>query len=85
MGFQYGNPDVLLGKGEIVMFNFFNPYMMPQMNGFNLIGQLQQFIQNFHGDPQQQVQQLINSGRINQAQYDQAVQATNQFMNMFRR
>lgn len=38
------------------------------------------FRQNFRGDPRQQVQQLLNSGRITQAQYDAAVQQANQLM-----
>lgn len=40
----------------------------------NLISQFQQFRQQFRGDPRQQVQQLLNSGKITQAQYNQAVQ-----------
>lgn len=38
------------------------------------------FRQNFRGDPRQQVQQLLNSGRVTQAQYDAAVQQANQLM-----
>ena len=43
----------------------------------NLAGMLQQFEQfksTFQGNPRQQVQELLNSGKITQAQYDQAVQ-----------
>lgn len=32
--------------------------------------------------PQQQVQELLNSGRITQQQYDAAVQAANQIRNI---
>lgn len=39
-----------------------------------IVQQFLQFKQSFRGDPQQQVQQLLNSGRISQTQYDQAVQ-----------
>ena len=39
-----------------------------------IVQQFLQFKQSFRGDPQQQVQQLLNSGRISQSQYDQAVQ-----------
>ena len=42
-----------------------------------LIQQFQQFKQQFSGDPKAQVQQLLNSGKISQAQYDQAVQMAN--------
>lgn len=44
-------------------------------------GMLQQFIQfrkNFTGDPKQMVQQMINSGRISQAQVNQLAQQANQ-------
>ena len=40
----------------------------------NIIQQFNQFKNNFRGDPKAQVQQLLNSGRISQAQYDKAVQ-----------
>lgn len=55
-------------------------------NGFgkigNLIQQFQQFRQNFQGDPRQQVQQLLNSGKVTQEQYNQAVQMANAFQKM---
>ena len=50
--------------------------MNPIMQRFN------QFRQMFRGDPKQQVQQMLNSGRITQAQYNQAVQTANQMMKM---
>lgn len=48
---------------------------MPQ-NG--LLQRFQQFQQMFRGDPRQQVQQLLNSGKVSQAQYNQAVQMAQQ-------
>lgn len=51
----------------------------------NLTGMLQQFNQfrqTFRGDPKQQVQQLLNSGQISQAQYNQAVQMAKALQNM---
>lgn len=39
----------------------------------NLLQRFQQFRNAFRGDPKQQVQQMLNSGKISQAQYDQAV------------
>lgn len=54
--------------------------MMGQQNG--LIQQLQNFQQTFRGDPQQTVQQMLNSGRISQQQYNQAVQTAQQIMRM---
>ena len=46
--------------------------------GQNIVQRFQQFRQMFSGDPRQQVQQLLNSGRISQAQYNQAVQMAQQ-------
>lgn len=54
--------------------------MNPQSN--NIIQRFQQFKNNFKGDPQQQVQQLLNSGRVSQQQYDQAVKMANQLRQM---
>ena len=45
----------------------------------------QQFQKQFQGDPKEQVQQLLNSGRATQQQYDAAVQMANQLMSMFKR
>ncbi len=44
-----------------------------------MIQQFQQFRNNFKGDPRQQIQQMLNSGQISQAQYNQAVQMAQQF------
>lgn len=46
--------------------------MSRQQNNF--LQQFQQFKNNFHGDPKQQIQQLLNSGKITQNQYNAAVQ-----------
>lgn len=48
-----------------------------------MLQRFQQFRQNFKGDPQQQVQQLLNSGRVSQQQYNQAVQMAQQFQRLF--
>ena len=40
----------------------------------NLFQRFQQFRQMFRGDPRQQVQNLLNSGKVSQAQYNNAVQ-----------
>jgi len=52
----------------------------PQMNG--LMQRFQQFKQAFTGDPKQRVQDLLNSGRISQQQYNQAVQMAQQLQKM---
>lgn len=48
----------------------------------NIIQRFMQFKKTFNGDPQQQVQQLLNSGRISQAQYDNAVKMAQQLQQM---
>ena len=47
-----------------------------------MIQQFMQFRQNFQGDPKAQIQQMLNSGRITQAQYNQAVQMAQQLQAM---
>ena len=48
----------------------------------NLIQRFQQFQRMFKGNPQEQVQQLLNSGRVTQDQYNKAVQMANQLQRM---
>ena len=50
-----------------------------------LLKQLMQFSNSFRGDARQQVQQLLNSGKISQSQYDQAYQMASQIQKMFGR
>lgn len=60
-----------------------NP-LFNQFNGQNnnIIQQFNQFRSNFKGDPKEQVQQLLNSGRITQTQYDQAVRMAQNLQKM---
>jgi hypothetical protein len=53
-----------------------------QMNNNGFMARFSQFKQMFKGDPQQQVQQLLNSGRISQEQYNAAVQKANTLAKM---
>ena len=53
-----------------------------QMQTNPLMQRFQQFRQAFRGDPQQQVQQLLNSGKVSQAQYNQAVNLAQQMVRM---
>lgn len=48
----------------------------------SLINQFNQFRNAFRGDARQQVQQMLNSGRISQEQYNQAVQKANALARM---
>ena len=55
----------------------------PSGNPFGQIMQrFQQFQRMFHGDPQQQVQALLNSGKVSQEQYNRAVQMANQMQKL---
>ena len=53
-----------------------------QMGNGNILQRFQQFRQMFQGDPRTQVQQLLNSGRVSQEQYNQAVQMAQQMQRM---
>lgn len=48
----------------------------------NLLQRLQQFKNSLRGDPQEEVQKLLNSGKITQQQYNQAVQQANALQKM---
>ena len=56
--------------------------MMQKTQPNGIMQRFQQFQQMFRGDPKQQVQQLLNSGRVNQQQYNQAVQMAQQLQRM---
>lgn len=58
-----------------------NP-LFNQIQQPNLLQQIQQFAKTLQGDPRQQVQQMLNSGRITQAQYNDAVQKAQQLQRM---
>lgn len=52
-------------------------------NPMNMIMQrFQQFRQMFRGDANQQIQQMMNSGKVNQGMYNQAMQMAQQFNKM---
>lgn len=63
-----------------------NPLYQMMMNkqpqGNDILSRFRQFQQNFRGNPRQQVEELLRSGRISQTQYDDAVRKANQFRNM---
>jgi len=60
------------------LYNMMNPN--PSNQG-NFIQRFIQFKQNFNGDAQQQIQQALNSGKITQQQYNNAVRQAQQIMN----
>lgn len=47
-----------------------------------ILGRFRAFQSQFKGDPRQTIQQMLNSGRITQAQYNDAVQKANTLMQM---
>lgn len=59
-----------------------NPLYNSMNNQQNIIQKFNEFRKNFTGNPQQQVQQLLNSGKVSQAQYNQAVQMANNLRKM---
>lgn len=48
----------------------------------NIVKQFNQFRNSFKGDARSQIQQMLNSGKITQQQYDQAVQKANALARM---
>lgn len=58
--------------------------MINMNNPQQLLQQFQQFRNTFKGDPRAQIQQMLNSGKITQAQYNQAVQLARQMQKILR-
>ena len=54
------------------------------LNGGNnmtdIVNQINQFKNTFKGDPRQQVESLVKSGQMSQAQFNQYAQTANQIM-----
>ena len=49
-----------------------------------MLSQLKSFMQTFRGDPRQQVQELLNSGKVTQEQYNAAVRQANELAQYFK-
>ena len=58
-----------------------NPFSQIQ----NIMQRFQQFQQTFRGNPTQQIQAMMQSGKVSQGQYNQAVQMAQQFQRMMGR
>ena len=54
------------------------PARQPQ----NIVSEFMNFRNNFQGDPKAQVMNMLTSGRVSQAEYNQAVQQANQLYSM---
>jgi hypothetical protein len=60
-----------------------NPLFQQYGNQSNMLQQFMQFKQTFNGDPKQTVQQLLNSGKMSQSQFNQLAQQASQLQKMF--
>ena len=52
--------------------------------GDNIMRQFMEFKKTFSGNPQQMIQQMLNSGRISQSQLNQYAQQANQLYNQLK-
>ena len=57
---------------------------LPTNNVMPLLQRFNQFRNSFRGNPQEQVQALLNSGRVSQADYNRAVQMAQQMQGMLK-
>lgn len=64
------------------LFNDFQPQQTNQMNNF--LTQFNQFKSIFTGNPEQQVRQLLSSGRMSQEQFNQFAQTANQLQKLIK-
>lgn len=64
------------------LFNDFKPQQTNQMNNF--LAQFNQFKSTFAGNPEQQVRQLLSSGRMSQEQFNQFAQTANQLQKLIK-
>ena len=60
------------------------PAFGPLANMQNMVNQFQQFKLQFQGDPRQQVQELLNSGKMSQDQFNQLSNMASQFQNFLK-
>ena len=64
---------------------FYNRFNGGNAGGpMNLIQRFKEFKANFQGDPQQQVQNLLNSGQMTQEQFNNLSNMATQFKEMFK-
>ena len=50
----------------------------------NFMSKFQQFRNSFNGDPRQMIQNMLNSGKITQAQYNNAVQMAQRLQSLLK-
>lgn len=66
------------------MSSLFNDFHQPTNNMANLLSQFNQFRSTFSGNPEQQVKQLLQSGRMSQEQFNQLAQTANQLRQLLK-
>ena len=67
------------------MSSLFNDFNSGQPNNMtNLLSQFNQFRSTFSGNPEQQVKQLLQSGRMSQEQFNQLAQTANQLRQLLK-
>ena len=64
------------------LYNDFNPN--PKNNMGDFINRFNQFRSTFSGNPEQQVRQLLQFGRMSQEQFNQLAQTANQLRQLFK-
>ena len=64
------------------LYNDFNP--KPRNNMGDFINQFNQFKSTFSGNPEAQVRQLLQSGRMSQEQFNQLAQTANQLRQLIK-
>ena len=60
------------------------PSAQPLSQMSNFLTQFNQFRSNFVGNPEQQVKQLISSGKMSQQQFEQIAQTANQLRQLIK-
>lgn len=66
------------------LFNALGGGMSPGNGPMQMIQQFMQFKQNFKGDPKEEVQKMLQSGKISQQQLNQVQQMAGQFQNLLK-
>lgn len=71
------------------LFSKFGGGGIPQLQGpfgnfMNMLSQFNQFESQFQGDPKAQVQELLNSGKMTQEQFNWLSNTASQFQNMLK-
>jgi len=64
------------------LYNDFNPTPMSQMGNF--INKFNQYCQTFTGNPEARVKQLLQSGQMSQAQFEQLAQTATQLRQLIK-